>query len=352
MGGERLFYFGCGLAVCMIRVGIVGGSGYTGGELLRLLAGHPGVEVVAVTSRSKRGLEVGEVHPHLRGFFDLVLEDLGMEEVARRSDVVFTAVPHGSAMEIVPRLLEGGVRVIDLSADYRLESSVFERVYGLLHVDRGREAVYGLTELHPEVSSAVLVANPGCYPTGAVLAVAPLVGRGVVERVVFDSKSGISGAGNNPSAFSHYPNMAGNVQAYRLTSHRHLAEMTQELNRLYDGGVSVSFTPHVIPSVRGILTTAHVFTREPLEGGEVGEIYQGFYRGRPFIRITPGIPGLSQVRGSNFCDIGFEVGEDRVVVVSAIDNLVKGASGQAIQNMNLMFGLSEKTGLWVPGLAP
>jgi len=341
----------------MIDVGIVGGSGYTGGELLRLLASHPDVNVAAVTSRKLAGKPVTVVHPHLKSICPHSFEALSGREVAGRCDIVFTAVPHGTAMDWVPELLDAGVRVIDLSSDYRLPVDVFERTYGTKH-RAPRDAVFGLTELHPEVARADLVGNPGCYPTGATLAVAPLVSAGLVERVVFDSKSGISGAGIEPTENSHYPNMSQNVIPYKMTTHRHVPEIKQELVRL-SPGIKVSFTPHIIPSVRGILTTAHVFAREGCEDTlqdrtEVARIYRDFYRNAPFVRMADGIPKLSSVRGSNFCDISFEPekGSDRLVVISAIDNLVKGASGQAIQNMNLMADLDERTGLWMPGLAP
>lgn len=334
-------------------IGIIGGSGYTGGELMRLLWQHPDAKIKAVTSRSKKGHIVSDTHPHLRKIFDLEFEDLKPGEVAARCDIVFTAVPHGTSMQIVPSLLEAGVKVIDLSADYRLKTDVFERTYKMKHTDP-REAVYGIPELHPEISSSEFIANPGCYPTGASLAAAPLANAGLITRVVFDSKSGISGAGVEPSTVSHYPNMAENIQAYKLTTHRHRAEIIQELTLLDRTLNSISFTPHVIPSVRGILTTAHIFIKKVLDEEEVRHIYEEFYRDRPFIRLIKGIPMLGNVRGSNFCDIGIEVEKDsdRIVVVSAIDNLVKGASGQAIQNMNLISGLPETTGLWLPGFAP
>lgn len=334
-------------------IGIIGGSGYTGGELLRLLAGHPEANVVAVTSRSRKGRKVSDTHVHLRKICDLEFEDLKPDDVASRSDIVFTAVPHGTAMQVVPALLDAGVKVIDLSADYRLKTGVFEKVYKIKHTDP-REAVYGIPELHPEVPEQNFIANPGCYPTGASLAAAPLAGAGLIDRAVFDSKSGISGAGAEPSWVSHYPNMAENIQAYKLTDHRHRAEIVQELTRL-DGTLrNISFTPHVIPSVRGILTTAHIFVKKEIGMDELTKIYNNFYKDRPFIRLIEGIPMLFAVRGSNFCDIGFEIEKDsdRIVIISAIDNLVKGASGQAIQNMNMMFGLDETMGLWAPAAAP
>ncbi len=334
-------------------IGIIGGSGYTGGELLRLLSQHPEAKVRAVTSRSRKGQKVSDTHTHLRKIIDIEFEDLTPEEVASRCDIVFTAVPHGTAMQVVPELLDNGIKVIDLSADYRLRTDVFEKTYKMKHTDP-RDAVYGIPELHPEVAEQKFIANPGCYPTGASLSAAPLADAGLIERVVFDSKSGISGAGAEPTVVSHYPNMAENIQAYKLTSHRHRAEIVQELTRLDSGLKSISFTPHVIPSVRGILTTAHIFVRKELGEEDVNKIYRDFYQDKPFIRLIQGIPMLGAVRGSNFCDIGFEIekNSDRIVAISAIDNLVKGASGQAIQNMNLMFGLPETTGLWTPAIAP
>ncbi len=334
-------------------IGIIGGTGYTGGELLRLLAGHPEANVVAVTSRSRMGQKVSDTHTHLRKIYDLIFEDLSADEVASRSDIVFTAVPHGTAMQVVPALLEAGVKVIDLSADYRLKTGVFEKVYKMKHTDP-RDAVYGIPELHPEISGQTFIANPGCYPTGASLAAAPLADAGLIDSVVFDSKSGISGAGAEPSGVSHYPNMAENIQAYKLTTHRHRAEIVQELTRLDGRLKNISFTPHVIPSVRGILTTAHIFVKREIDTDELNNIYINYYKNKPFIRLIRGIPMLGSVRGSNFCDIGFEKdqGTDRIVIISAIDNLVKGASGQAIQNMNLMFGIDEKTGIWTPAMAP
>lgn len=334
-------------------IGIIGGSGYTGGELLRLLAQHPEAKVRAVTSRSRKGQKVSDTHTHLRKIYDLNFEDMAPEDVASRCDIVFTAVPHGTAMQVVPELLDNGIKVIDLSADYRLRTDVFEKTYKMKHTDP-RDAVYGIPELHPEVAEQKFIANPGCYPTGASLSAAPLADAGLIERVVFDSKSGISGAGAEPTEVSHYPNMAENIQAYKLTSHRHRAEIVQELTRLDSGLKSISFTPHVIPSVRGILTTAHIFVKKELSEEDVSKIYRDFYEDKPFIRLIKGIPMLGSVRGSNFCDIGFEIekNSDRIVVISAIDNLVKGASGQAIQNMNLMFGLPETAGLWTPAIAP
>ncbi|KKG11758.1 N-acetyl-gamma-glutamyl-phosphate reductase [Methanosarcina sp. 2.H.T.1A.6] len=337
----------------MIKAGIIGASGYTGGELLRLLVNHPDIRLELATSRSLAGKPVTSTHRHLEGFLDLKYENPDPEEIRERCDVVFVAVPHGTAMNYVPELLDGSTKVIDLSADYRLDIPVFEKIYGMEHKDP-RKTVYGLVELHPEAAKEELVANPGCFPTGATLAAAPLAAAGLIDIAVFDSKTGISGAGISPTGTSHYPNLAENIIPYKLTAHRHRAEIFQELTRL-DGKLrNISFTPHVIPSVRGIFTTAHLFTKEPLSTEDVQGIYEEFYRSKPFVRLPGGVPSLTAVRGSNFCDIGFEADKEnnRVVVLSAIDNLVKGASGQAIQNMNLMFGLAETRGLWLPAAAP
>jgi N-acetyl-gamma-glutamyl-phosphate reductase len=332
----------------MLKVGIIGASGYTGIELIRLLAAHPEAEIETITSRTYAGRKIAEVHPHLAGVLDLKFENVNAKDLAKKCDAVFTAVPHGTAMEYVPELIKGGAKVLDLSADYRLPAKVFESVYGIRHKDP-RKAVYGLTELHQEVKDAEVVANPGCYPTGCVLAAAPLVAAGNVESVVFDCKSGISGAGAKPTETSHFPNLAENIIPYEITTHRHVPEIQQELDRY--SKVKVSFTPHVIPVIRGILTTAHVFVKKKMTEEEVRKTYEKFYRGKKFIRLTD-TPSLASVRGSNFCDIGLRVEKNskRVVVLSAIDNLVKGAGGQAIQNMNLMFGLDETAGLWSSGI--
>jgi len=337
----------------MIKAGIIGASGYTGGELLRLLVNHPNVKLELATSRSLAGKPVTSTHKHLEGFLDLKYENPNSENIRERCDVVFVAVPHGSAMDYVPELLDGGTKVIDLSADYRLETSVFEKVYETTHSDP-RKAVYGLVELHPEAAEEDFVANPGCFPTGAILAAAPLAAAGLIDLAVFDSKTGISGAGISPTEASHYPNLAENITAYKLTTHRHKAEIFQELTKLDQKLRNINFTPHVIPSISGIFTTAHLFINEPLSTDDLKTIYEGFYRDRPFIRFPSGVPSLTAVRGSNFCDMGFESDKEnnRVIVLSAIDNLVKGASGQAIQNMNLMFGLDETRGLWLPAAAP
>ncbi len=328
-----------------MKVAVIGASGYTGGELLRLLLYHPRVEIVCATSRRLAGVPVDEVHTHLKGRIDLAFTN--PDTSAIDADLAFLAVPHTAAMHIAGTLLECGMRVVDLSADYRLPKDVYERIYGVTH-EHYLEVPYGLPELHrSEVRNARFVANPGCFPTGATLAAAPLAPY--AHTIIYDSKTGVSGAGNAPSATTHYPNVADNFTAYKLTTHRHTAEMRMEIARL-GSEARCYFTPHLLPVNRGILTTAHILLNEPMEQDEAGALYRKFYQDEFFVRWQR--PSLAAVRGSNFCDIQLECEGRRVVVVSAIDNLVKGASGQAIQNMNLMCGFDETEGIENPGLLP
>ena len=328
-----------------MKVAIIGASGYAGGELVRLLLHHSSAEVTCVTSRKLAGTPLVQIHPQLNGFTDLAFTNPDTDAID--ADVAFLAVPHTAAMTYVGKLLSRGIRVVDLSADYRLPKEVYEKVYGVTHTDFF-PAPYGLPELHRKaVTGAKFVANPGCFPTGATLAAAPLARH--AHTVIFDSKTGVSGAGDNPSATTHYPNVGDNVGPYKWTSHRHLAEMKQELASL-GSKAKCYFTPHLVPVNRGILTTAHILLNEPMETKEVEGIYRNFYKNEYFVRYQK--PSLAAVRGSNFCDLAVESEGHRVVVASAIDNLVKGASGQAIQNMNLMCGFKETDGLEYPGLLP
>ncbi|NYT07733.1 MAG: N-acetyl-gamma-glutamyl-phosphate reductase [Methanomicrobiales archaeon] len=328
-----------------MKIAIIGASGYAGGDLIRLLLAHPTAEVTCATSRKLAGKPVDSVHPHLKGFTRLCFENPSIDTLD--ADLAFLAVPHTAAMTYAGPLLERGIKVVDLSADYRLPKETFEKVYGVEHTDYF-EAPYGLPELHRDQCRGVdFVSNPGCFPTGATLAAAPLAP--FAHTIIYDSKTGVSGAGDNPSAVTHYPNVGDNVNPYKWTSHRHLAEMKLEAVRL-GSAAKVYFTPHLVPVNRGILTTAHILLDEPMGQDEVEQLYQRYFQGEPFVRYQ--MPVLAAVRGSNFCDIKAESEGDRVVVVSAIDNLVKGAAGQAIQNMNIMYGYDERDGLMNPGLLP
>ena len=336
----------------MISVGIVGASGYTGGELLRFLSTHPQVEVVAATSRQFDGNPIHKVHPNLRDI-DLKFENLSPEDID--ADIVFTATPHGASIKIVPKLIENDVKVIDLSGDYRFNNlEVYEKWYGYKH-EKIIKATYGLPELYrDEIKKANLIANPGCFPTGGILASYPLVSEKLVDTIIIDSKTGISGAGVKPTEATHYPNCSDNVGAYSVTTHRHMPEIQEKLSEVSD--VKVSFTPHLVPVIRGILSTVHTFLLEDVTSSYIKEVYDEFYKGEPFIKVLDAgeIPRLNAVRGSNYCHIGsFDIDENgRIVVVSSIDNLVKGASGQAVHNMNIMFGFRESESIDMMGLHP
>ena len=337
----------------MYKVAIIGASGYTGGELLRMLLNHPEVEITDITSRQYDGVPAHKIHPHIRDS-GLVFNSKEPDELD--ADVVFTATPHGASMKIVPKILETGAKVVDLSGDYRYrDRKVYEKWYGMEHTDEENEGVFGLPELYrDEIKKAKLVANPGCFPTGAILSSYPLVKNNLVDRIVIDSKTGVSGAGVNPSSTTHYPNIADNINPYKISSHRHMSEIQQELHGFED--VKVSFTPHLVPVIRGIQTTSHSFLIEDITTEELREFYEKEYNGEYFIKLMDEgeIPHLSSVRGSNFVHIGgFEIDETgRVVMLSVIDNLVKGASGQAIQNMNILLGIEESAGLKHFGLHP
>lgn len=337
----------------MFKVAIIGASGYTGGELLRMLLNHPEVEITDITSRQYDGTSAHELHPHIRDS-GLVFKNKSPEELD--ADVVFTATPHGASMKIVPELLDAGMKVVDLSGDYRYrDTEVYEKWYGMEHTDSENKGVFGLPEIYrDEIKNAKLVGNPGCFPTGAILSSYPLVKNDLVDRIIIDSKTGVSGAGVNPSSTTHYPNIADNVNPYKITAHRHTSEIQQELHGFED--VKVSFTPHLVPVNRGIQTTSHSFLKEDVTPAEIREIYEKEYGDEYFIKLMDDgeIPHLSSVRGSNFVHIGgFEIDDTgRLVMLSCIDNLVKGASGQAIQNMNIILGIDERSGLTHFGLHP
>jgi len=338
----------------MKRVAVMGASGYTGAELLRLLVRHPQVDVTAVTSRQHAGEGIANVFPSLRGALDLECCDLTAAEVAGRSDLVFTALPHKTAMEVVPPLLEKGCKVVDLSADYRLKDvQVYEQWYQEHNSpDLLEEAVYGLPELfRDQIPSARLVANPGCYPTSVALALAPLLGSGRVDpkSIVIDSKSGTSGAGRSARLGSLFCEVNEAFKAYGIAAHRHTPEIEQTLSMVSGQALNVTFTPHLLPINRGILSTCYVNLSEPCSSEQLRAMFLEAYGDEFFVRVLPkgSYPYVAYVRGTNFCDIGVAVDErsNRAIVVAAIDNLVKGASGQAIQNMNLLYGWDETLGL-------
>ncbi|MBP2017108.1 N-acetyl-gamma-glutamyl-phosphate reductase [Symbiobacterium terraclitae] len=339
----------------MLRAGIAGATGYAGIELIRLLGLHPEVQVVWAGTESYQGQELAGVYPHLRGRVDLVGQEAAAEALAG-CDVVFTSLPHGVTMTLAPAVLSAGTRLIDLGADFRLRDvAAYEAWYKKAHTapDLVAEAVYGLPELYRErVRGARLVANPGCYPTACALAAAPLLRAGAVslEGIIFDAKSGVSGAGRGVNLGVHFSEVNENFKAYNIAGdHRHTPEIEQTLSDLAGGPVLVSFTPHLVPMTRGILATGYFTLRGSWTTEQLVDLFREFYAEEPFVRVRPAgdLPTTKQVWGSNYCDIGLKVDPrtGRVLVVSVIDNLVKGAAGQAIQNMNLMFGLPETTGL-------
>lgn len=328
-----------------MRVAVVGASGYTGAELLRLLLRHPEVRITLLTAERHKGQKPEEVFGSLRGFDLPGLVPFDPDMVAKAADMAFLALPHGASARAAKELLDRGLKVIDLSADFRLKDpAVYRTYYGNHpHPELLREAVYGLPELYRErVKGARLVANPGCYPTSVILGLYPLARRGLVEgRVFVDSKSGASGAGRALEERMLFCEVAEGIRPYNPLSHRHVPEMEQEL------GIPISFVPHLLPINRGILSTIYVALTEPMKEADLYDLYLEDYKEEPFVRVLPpgSLPSTASVRGSNFCDIGFKVRGDLAVICSAIDNLTKGASGQAIQNMNLMAGFSETLGL-------
>ncbi|HEX5707856.1 MAG TPA: N-acetyl-gamma-glutamyl-phosphate reductase [Pyrinomonadaceae bacterium] len=340
-----------------IKVGIFGGSGYGGAELLRILLFHPQAEVVLVTANEHAGKSVGEVHKNLRGLTELdfarASDDLREVESL---DCLFLALPHGQALEVAPRL-PASLKVIDLSGDFRLDDpSEFASAYGREHTasDLQREFVYGLTELNRErIKQARLVSNPGCFATATLLALAPLVAREqLTGRVVVDAKTGSSGSGAKPAANTHHPQRANSFYAYKPFTHQHVPEIEQALRAAGDWTSELVFMTHSLPVSRGIFASVYAETKTELTAEDARRLFDDFYAESFFVRTVEGSPDINWVKNSNFCDIGFAARRRQLVVFSAIDNLVKGAAGQAVQNMNLMFGLEETTGLRLAGGNP
>ncbi len=342
-----------------IKVAVVGGTGYTGVELLRLLVNHPHVEIVAVTSRSEAGQPVAEMYPNLRGHIDLAFSEPRVEMLAA-ADVVFFATPNGTAMKMVPALLDAGVRVIDLAADFRLrDAELWQQWYGMVHAcpELLDEAVYGLPEVNREaIRVARLVANPGCYPTAVQLGFLPLIGAGLAatDHLIADVKSGVSGAGRQASVGTLLCEASESMRAYAAEGHRHLPEVRQGLAIAANGEVGLTFVPHLTPMIRGIHATlyAHVSDRT----ADLQDMFEQRYKDEPFVDVLSAgaLPETRSVKGSNMCRIAVvrPQGQDVVVVLSVIDNLVKGAAGQALQNMNIMFGFDERAGLNAVALMP
>jgi N-acetyl-gamma-glutamyl-phosphate reductase len=337
----------------MTKVALLGGSGYTAAELVKLLLRHPQVEIAAVTSRQEEAPLVAELHPSLAQRCLLRCEPFDPDRLLRQGvECVFACLPHGVSMRTVPALLERGLRVIDLSADYRLrDPNLYAQWYGESHEDLAHltQAVYGLPEIYgAEVAEAQLVANPGCYPQTAILGLAPLVAGQLIhlDSIIIDSKSGVSGAGRTPKLATHFPECNESVSAYNVGQHRHTPEIEQVLSEVAGQQVQVLFTPHLVPMDRGIFSTIYALPARPVSQEQLLELYRTYYAQAPFVRVVERLPTTKDSLGSNFLDITVRVVRGRVLVLACADNLVRGASGVAVQNFNRMYGYDERTALW------
>ena len=343
----------------MINISVLGATGYAGIELTRLLASHPEARIKKLVSQSFAGEKLSKIYPNFKGVLEIECESLDVEKVAKESDVVFTALPHGASKTVIPALYDCGVKVIDLSGDFRYnDEKVYEQWYGEPHTNPElmKKAVYGLCELHrEEIKKADLVGNPGCYTTCSILGTAPLFANRLIrtDSVIIDAKSGVTGAGRSTVLDNSFCECTENMKAYKIATHRHTSEIEQECSLLAGEEITLSFTPHLIPLKRGILATIYANLNQDISEEELLSLYHKFYKDEHFVRVYDkgSLPETNHVAGSNFVDIGLKVDTrlKRVVVVSCIDNLIKGAAGQAIQNMNLMFGLPEGTGIDHPG---
>src|SRR6516225_5394609 len=336
----------------MTKLAILGGSGYTALELIKILLRHPAVEIVAVTSRQQETPLVAELHPELTGRIDLRCEPFNADRLrAKGVECAFGCLPHGTSMQTLPALLERGMRVIDLSADYRLrDPNVYAQWYGESHADLAHlaQAVYGLPEIYgDDIPTARLVANPGCYPQTAILGLAPLAaGRSIdLKSIIVDSTSGVSGAGRTPKLTHHFPECNESLSAYNVGKHRHTPEIEQALTDVAGEPVEVVFTPHLVPMDRGIFSTIYATPHRPTTQAQLTELYREYYRNAPFVRVVDHLPATKYTTGTNFLDIAVRVVRDRVVVLACEDNLVRGASGVAVQNFNRMYGFDERTAL-------
>jgi N-acetyl-gamma-glutamyl-phosphate reductase len=335
----------------MTRIAILGATGYTALELIKILLRHPEAEIEAVTSRQEGQPPIAMIHPSLTDRLDLRLEDLSPAEVAARAECVFSCLPHGASATVIPHLLDAKMRVVDFSADYRLnDAEVYAQWYNQKHADPQRlgKVAYGLPELfRRQITASQLVANPGCYSTSAILALAPLLKAGLIDpkSIIIDSKSGVSGAGRTPKMTTHYPECNESISAYNVGRHRHTPEIEQILGTAAGTSVEVIFTPHLVPMDRGILTTTYSQPIKELSEEKVMQTMRDFYDAEPFVRVVDHFPGTKDSMGTNFCDITVRVVRGRVLTISCLDNLIKGASGAAVQNFNLMFGYPETTAL-------
>lgn len=344
-----------------MRISVIGATGYAGAELLRLLKSHPEAQVVHITSESQTGASIENIYGHLRQVYQQDLISMkALEQIQKDSDIIFVCLPHGHAMEIGKAIAGSQVKLIDLGADYRFrDPEVYESWYHKKHIHKDAGHVYGLSELYrAEISKAEIVGNAGCYTTASILALAPLAKNGLIDMktIVIDAKSGVSGAGRSAALNTHFAEMYDNLKAYNVGGHRHTPEIEQALSEFSGAAVTLNFTPHLIPMSRGILSTCYANLNEGITAAQVDEAFHALYENEPFIRLLGrgAYPQVKYTRGSNFCDLGWHVDArtGRVVVLSAIDNLVKGAAGQAVQNFNILCGFNETMGLLQTPLYP
>lgn len=340
----------------MVRVGVIGATGYAGAELVKILTAHPEVQLTAITSRQYAGVPYSNVFPAMKGMTDLECEELVLDTFSEKVDVIFTSLPHKLPMSIIPRFIDMGKKVVDLSADFRFDSiTAYESVY---QAHSAKElfdvSVYGLSEVYKDdISNTPLVGNPGCYPTTVLLALIPLIRAGMIhtDQIIADSKSGVSGAGRSLALATHFCEANEAFKAYKIDGHRHRPEMEEVLSKEAEKAIQLTFIPHLVPMTRGMLSTIYTTIKGYCNPEDIRDCLMSFYEGRPFVRICPDSknpPDVKYVQRTNFCDIGFHLDREsgRLVLISAIDNLVKGASGQAVQNMNIMLGFDETLGLW------
>jgi len=340
----------------MINVGIIGATGYAGEELIDILLRHPEVRITSITAKIDKSAKISAIFPRFKNRIDLVCELPDVDKIAKLCDLIFLALPHTVSMDIVPKLLAKGKKVIDLSADYRIkDTAIYEKFYMKKHIDKINllQAVYGLPEIHKaKIRSAKFIANPGCYPTAAILGLAPLVGLGIadLDSIIIDAKSGVTGAGRKVAEGFLFSEVNEDFKAYKINVHQHSPEINQELSILGGKKLEVTFVPHLLPLNRGILETIYVKKSQSLKVSKSQDLialYKKFYKSEPFVRIKAEgeFPRIKDVANTNYCDIGIKEEAGKVIIVSVIDNLLKGASGQAVQNMNLMFKIAEETAL-------
>jgi N-acetyl-gamma-glutamyl-phosphate reductase len=335
----------------MIRAAIIGASGYTGLESIEIILRHPEAKLTYLTALPEECGHAADIFGQLKGRCDMRIKPLEFDKLAKKADVALCCLPHKVSMSFVPKLLATGVKVIDFSADYRLKDvTVYEQFYQVKHTDKKNlpVAAFGLPELFREqIKGAKLVANPGCYPTGAMLAIAPLLKNGLIDTksIIVNAVTGVSGAGRNPSAHFHFPNMNENLFPYAVGSHRHMPEMEQIATQVASEPVQLLFQPHVGPFDRGILSTVYCKPKKNLDEQKLNKVYKTFYHSEPFVRVVSAPPAVKDVAKTNYCHVFPTTVKDEIVCFSVIDNLVKGASGQAVQNMNVVFGLEETLGL-------